>query len=69
MERCSRLLDSITVDAERAAARPYGGTPTPWRAFSRSPEDAVEQLHKLIEASSRSTDFLDITQFAGYLSH
>ena len=67
MEKYFGFLDSITVDAEKHQHTLYDRIPTLAR-LSGSPEDAVKRLRELIDYFE-VTDFLNVTQFAGYLSH
>ena len=60
-------LDRITVHAETPQHTLYDRLPTLAR-LSGSPEDAVKRLRELIDAFE-VTDFLNVTQFAGYLDH
>jgi alkanesulfonate monooxygenase SsuD/methylene tetrahydromethanopterin reductase-like flavin-dependent oxidoreductase (luciferase family) len=67
MEKYFGFLDSITVHAEAHQHTLYDRIPTLAR-LSGSPEDAVKRLRELIDYFE-VTDFLNVTQFAGYLSH
>jgi alkanesulfonate monooxygenase SsuD/methylene tetrahydromethanopterin reductase-like flavin-dependent oxidoreductase (luciferase family) len=67
MEKYFGFLDSITVHAEAQQHTLYDRIPTLAR-LSGSPEDAVKRLRELIDYFE-VTDFLNVTQFAGYLSH
>jgi alkanesulfonate monooxygenase SsuD/methylene tetrahydromethanopterin reductase-like flavin-dependent oxidoreductase (luciferase family) len=67
MEKYFGFLDSITVDAEKHQHSLYDRIPTLAR-LSGSPEDAVKRLRELIDYFE-VTDFLNMSQFAGYLSH
>jgi alkanesulfonate monooxygenase SsuD/methylene tetrahydromethanopterin reductase-like flavin-dependent oxidoreductase (luciferase family) len=67
MEKYFGFLDSITVGAEKVQHNLYDRIPTLAR-LSGSPEDAVKRLRELIDYFE-VTDFLNVTQFAGYLSH
>jgi alkanesulfonate monooxygenase SsuD/methylene tetrahydromethanopterin reductase-like flavin-dependent oxidoreductase (luciferase family) len=67
MEKYFGFLDSITVHAEAHQHTLYDRIPTLAR-LSGSPEDAVERLRELIDYFE-VTDFLNVTQFAGHLSH
>jgi len=67
MEKYFGFLDSITVNAEKQQHSLYDRIPTLAR-LSGSPEDAVKRLRELIDYFD-VTDFLNMSQFAGYLSH
>lgn len=67
MEQYFGYLDRITVHAEARQHDLYDRIPTLAR-LSGSPEDAVKRLRELIDAFE-VTDFLNVTQFAGYLTH
>jgi alkanesulfonate monooxygenase SsuD/methylene tetrahydromethanopterin reductase-like flavin-dependent oxidoreductase (luciferase family) len=60
-------LDSITVHAEAKQHSLYDRIPTLAR-LSGSPADAVKRLRELADYFG-ITDVLNVTQFAGYLSH
>jgi alkanesulfonate monooxygenase SsuD/methylene tetrahydromethanopterin reductase-like flavin-dependent oxidoreductase (luciferase family) len=67
MEKYFGFLDSITVHAEQHQHTLYDRIPTLAR-LSGSPEDAVKRLRELADYFE-VTDFLNVTQFAGYLTH
>jgi alkanesulfonate monooxygenase SsuD/methylene tetrahydromethanopterin reductase-like flavin-dependent oxidoreductase (luciferase family) len=67
MEKYFGFLDSITLDAEKQQHSLYDRIPTLAR-LSGSPEDAVKRLRELIDYFD-VTDFLNMSQFAGYLRH
>ncbi len=67
MERYFGYLDGITVHAEAQQHSLYDRLPTLAR-LSGSPEDAVKRLRELVDYFE-VTDFVNVTQFAGYLTH
>lgn len=67
MEKYFGFLDSITVGAETQQHSLYDRIPTLAR-LSGSPEDAVKRLRELVDYFD-VTDFVNVTQFAGTLSH
>ena len=67
MEKYFGYLDSLTVHAEARQHSLYDRIPTLAR-LSGSPEDAVRRLRELINYFG-VTDVLNVTQFAGHLTH